>query len=76
MAENIEPNIEENDEPWLWCANCLSPNIQEVFGLPFCADCNGADIKQGSFEEWDKEHVNKYHKHYIEKKHKDNGRYS
>lgn len=76
MAENIESNIEEDDEPWYWCASCKSPKIKDVFGLMYCADCNGADIMQGSIEDWEKEYYEKYHQHYKQTKHNDNGRYS
>jgi hypothetical protein len=56
---------------WCYCSDCLSPKIYDIFGMPYCADCNSANIAVSTVEDWDELYKKRYKSNYINNK---NGR--
>lgn len=57
-----------DDEPVLYCANCLSLNIkhEDAVEVDYCADCGCCDITETSIELWEKRYALKYGHKYVE----------
>lgn len=59
---------EYNDEPVVYCADCLSLRIQSIDGLDYCDKCGSTNIKETNIFEWEKMYAAKYAGKYIDLK--------
>lgn len=67
--------MSKKKEIWCYCSECLSPNIQDTFGLPYCADCNSTNIVESDFDEWDAKYKEKYNIEYYNKNRRNGSKY-
>ena len=56
-----------DEDKVLYCPNCLSLQIVGIDGTDFCycGKCGHTDIKEATFEDWDKMYQKKYGKKYL-----------
>ena len=59
---------EYNNIPVYYCKHCLSLGIVEDHSEVYCTHCNGTQIEERSFEDWQQLYKLKYGKPYITKK--------
>lgn len=68
MSNSKEKN-EYNEEPVLYCKNCLSiriRNIEKIENSDYCDDCGSTDIAECSIEEWENLYKSRYGHKYLE----------
>lgn len=62
-----------NDEPVLYCTNCLSLRIEETvlrnteIKQDFCGVCGDPNIEETDIETWEALYVNLYGRHYVKR---------
>lgn len=56
-----------NEEPWYYCANCLSPKVgyEDSVGADYCCDCGSTSIHEGIFENWEQQYLKRYKRKYV-----------
>ena len=56
-------------EPWLYCANCLSPKIvyENAMDCDCCGDCGSTAVKESTFDQWEEKYIKRYGHKYAEK---------
>lgn len=63
-----------DQEPVLYCKDCLSLCIYDMDGFPYCNKCGSADIGEASIQQWEKMYEEKYGHKYLIKQYKGNGK--
>lgn len=63
-------NTNYNDEPVLYCANCLSLKLLRLCGQHdcYCGECASVDVKSSSIEEWERLYKERYKMSFLDKK--------
>lgn len=54
-----------NNEPVLYCSECLSLKIREVDGTDFCDKCGSTDVKEANIHDWENMYALKYNEKYL-----------
>lgn len=54
-----------NEEPVVYCPQCLSLKIREVAGTDYCDDCGNTEMKEASIFEWENMYEAKYGEKYV-----------
>ena len=62
-------HVDHDPEPVFYCATCLSLNVkyEESIDSDCCGECGSTDIRESSFEEWERRYEKKYGRKYVEK---------
>lgn len=56
---------EYNDEPVVYCADCLSLNILTIDGIDYCEKCGSTSTKEANIFDWENMYRDKYKKNHI-----------
>ena len=67
-TDNILTIKDFDDEPVLYCTNCLSLRIKSMGGLvDYCDECGYTDIAEANIHEWERLYKKKYGTKFINK---------
>lgn len=65
---NTENQHNYNDEPVVYCSQCLSLRIRDIDGVSYCDDCGNTDLKEANIHDWENLYFNKYSIKFLDKK--------
>lgn len=70
MKDSEEDNT-YNEEPVMYCRNCLSLKIRTVAGMEdadYCDECGSTEISETTIQEWQELYKDKYGHYYLNNK--------
>lgn len=65
---NTENQHNYNEEPVIYCSQCLSLRIRDIDGVNYCDDCGNTDLKEANIHDWENMYFNKYSIKFLDKK--------
>lgn len=57
---------EYNEEPVVYCTQCLSLKIRNVDDMSYCDQCGCTELEEANIFEWEKLYEQKYNEKYLE----------
>lgn len=59
---------EYNNEPVLYCSECLSLRIRGVDNIDYCDECGSTQVEETHIKDWEEAYKNKYGVKYLNTK--------
>lgn len=57
-----------DEEPVLYCSQCLSLRVRAVEGTDYCDKCGSTEIKEANIHDWEKMYGQRYGGKYLNEK--------
>lgn len=58
-------NNSYNNEPVVYCPQCLSLRIRDLSGTAYCDNCGNTEIKEASIFDWEDMYEARYGEKYV-----------
>lgn len=60
--------VDYNEEPVVYCSNCLSLKIRDVDGVEYCDECGCTDTSEANIKDWENLYEQRYGNKFLNKK--------
>lgn len=67
-SDTQDNHLEYDNQPVLYCSQCLSIRIREVDNTDYCDKCGSTDIKEANIHDWEKMYEQRYGIKYLNEK--------
>lgn len=67
-ACQLDSHEEYNEEPVIYCKDCLSLRIMEIGGTALCDDCGSTEFEEANIRDWEKLFESKYGYNFLNNK--------